>query len=351
MPGPMFAFGLLGALILAAVLEYLSLKRWNNRISLKCSLDMRLTEPGELMTFTYRICNTASWPIPSVSVSFLFQNEIEIQEGDCVEELDSQIRNCYSRDTSLMPHQVLRGTVRLSCRERGAKPFGRVYLETGDFLGLKPAVRSFDLPISVICTAAPVEECIEMEPLGGFLGDISVRRFILEDPGLILGYREYTGAEPMKAISWVQTARTGRLTVKKHDYTVDTDVAVLLDIEACQHDEAERCLSLVRTVCDELERREIPYTVLSNGDIQSSQKGVGRTHCFEIQRQIGVSSFARRLDFSRLVKNCVGDSSKRGYILIAPKMTEELQAGVRKLQDVSDNPIMVLLGKEGDDET
>ena len=66
-----------------------------------------------------------------------------------------------------------------------------------------------------------------LRTLGGFLGDISVRRFILEDPLLTVGFREYTGREPMKSISWTQSARVGRPLVKQYDHTVDATVTVL----------------------------------------------------------------------------------------------------------------------------
>ena len=350
MPGSVFVFSLIGAVLAAAVLEFLSLKRWNHRITLECSLDMRLTEPGERMTFTYRIRSTAFWPMSSVSVAFLFDNAIEILEEGWEEKLDGGVRTLYSRDTGLMPRRVLRGTIPLSCTARGDHPLGRVYLETGDFLGLHPVVRAFDIPVSVICTAAPAEIDRKVEPIGGLLGDVSVRRFIMEDPSIILGYREYSGVEPMKSISWLQTARTGRLTVKKHDFTVDTDIAIVLDIEACRQNEAEHCLSLVRTVCDELERQKIPYSLFSNGDLQSPLKGVGRAHCFEIQRRIGVSRFVRRLGISSVLARCAADNARRGYILIAPKLTDEIRSGLRMLQSTFGSRVLVLTGKEAGDD-
>jgi hypothetical protein len=254
----------------------------------------------------------------------------------------------YTVDTFLLPHRVFRGTVHLSFRERGCHMPGRIYVETGDLLGLRTKLRSFDLPFSVICTAAPAEEQPELRPLGGFLGDISVRRFILEDPSILLGYREYTGYEPMKAISWLQTARTGHLMVKQHDFTVDTDVAVLVDLEACKKAVAERCLSLARTVCDELERLRIPYVVLSNGDLYARQKGVGRVHNFEIQRRIGLCRFLRRQAFPRLLSRCAAEGAGKGYIVIVPALCEEIEAGVRLLRSASGAQVCVLTGKEAE---
>ena len=347
-PGPFLAVLLACAVLAAGAAELHSLMRWNRRAVLRCQTDMRLTEPGEVVTLTYWLSNTAPWPLPSVSLAFLFDGAVEIREEGWLEQPTQRARNTYNVDTCLQPHQVLRGTVRISFRERGCHALGRAYVETGDFLGLHTEIRSFDIPITVVCTAKPVEDRAELEPLGGFLGDISVRRFILEDPSMLLGYRPYTGVEPMKAISWLQTARTGQLMVKQHDFTVDTDVAVLVDIEAVKKHLAERCFSLVRTVCDELEDRRIPYVVLSNGDLHLGRKGSGRVHSFELQRRIGMSRFIRRLGFGHLLAHCAADGARRGYIVVAPSRSPELNAGLVRLQAASGAPVCVLTGKEGE---
>ena len=345
MAGPFFVVALVCVALALAVVEVLSLLRWNNRVSFRCQLDMHLAEPGEVATLRYRICNTGIVPLPSVSLSFLFDKGVEVREEGWQGDPEKSHRELYTRNTFLLPHRILRGAVRLSFAERGVYTVGRVYLETGDFLGLRTKIRSFDLPLSLVCTAAAVPDVPELEPLGGFLGDISVRRFILEDPSLVLGYREYTGYEPMKSISWTQTARTGRLMVKQHDFTVDTDVAVLVDIEACHRPVAERCLSLTRTVCDRLEALQIPYVLLSNGDLHSTHRGVGRTHCFEIQRRIGVSRFSRHLGFSHLLRESAEEPHRRGYIVVAPALTEEIVAGVRRIQNASGVRVCVLTGE------
>ena len=345
-PGPILAVVLAFAVLAAFLAELHSLLRWNARAVLRCQLDMRLTEPGELVTLSYRLGNTAPWPLTTVSVTFRFDSAVEILEEDRTEGAGNDARSIYTVDTSLGPHRLCRGSVRLRFRERGYHALGRAYVETGDFLGLRTVIRAFDLPLSMVCTAKSVEDRAELEPLGGFLGDVSVRRFILEDPSMILGCREYSGVEPMKDISWLQTARTGRLMVKQHDYTVDTDVAVLVDVEAVKKPLAERCLSLVRTVCDELEQRRIPYVVLSNGDLHSGPKGSGRLHNFEIQRRIGMARFVRRLGFGHVLAHCVADSARRGYIVVAPGQSRELTAGLTRLRAASGMPICVLLGKE-----
>ena len=45
------------------------------------------------------------------------------------------------------------------------------------------------------------------EMLGGFLGELSVNRYLYEDPILTAGYRPYTSGDPMRSIAWKQSVR------------------------------------------------------------------------------------------------------------------------------------------------
>lgn len=350
MPQSLITVIVVSVLIGAVIAEVLSLALNKRHVALRCEVDMRLTEPDEVVVLTYRVRNTAFWPMPYVGFSFLFDDGVEIREEEswkAAHQVGSLVGKMYSFDACLMPHRILRGSIRFSFRERGLHNLGRVYVETGDFLGLRSSVRTFEIPGRLICTARPLPEAPELRPLGGFLGDVSVRRFILEDPSLVLDYRDYTGAEPLKQISWSQTARTGRLTVKKHDFTVDADVAVLVDVESCKKPSAERCLSLTRTVCDRLEAARVPYAVLSNGDLFETEKGVGRMHSFEVQRRIGLSRFVRYRRFDELVSQCIrAGLERRAWIVVAPQPDGALTAALHRLQLASDTQVCLLTGEE-----
>lgn len=349
MPQSLIVLIVLAALAAVAAAEILSLRLDPERVSLRCSVDMDLTEPDEIATLHFRLQNNSALPLPFVGFCFVFADAVEVREDEAwmrAQGEEGLFGRSYSWHASLAPHRALRGSLRFSLKERGLHTIGRVYLETGDYLGFRSRVRSFEIEDRIVCTARSLRETPDLAPLGGFLGDISVRRFILEDNSLILGYREYTGVEPMKDISWLQTARTGVLTVKKHDFTVDTDVAVLLDVEDCARPVAERCLSLVRTVCDELEAARIPYAVMSNGDLSEIEKGMGRRHCFEVQRRIGLSRFARYRDFGTLTAQwCRPSFGRRGFIVIAPRQTPELAGELARLERASGVRALLLTGE------
>ena len=80
---------------------------------------------------------------------------------------------------------------------------------------------------------------------------------------LIRGFREYTGREPLRSISWVQSARQSRFLVKEQENMTDLSCTILLDVE-CRDEEREaelleQCFSMVRSICEELEKRRIAY--------------------------------------------------------------------------------------------
>jgi uncharacterized protein (DUF58 family) len=58
-----------------------------------------------------------------------------------------------------------------------------------------------------------------------------VRRWIMPDPMLVNGIREYRSGDSRKDVHWAATARTGRLQVKTHDYTVSPKVLLCLNTQ------------------------------------------------------------------------------------------------------------------------
>lgn len=343
----LFVFCIMLAL---AVTEIVTLTQNKKYIGFRCEIDMNLTEPGEIVTLSYHIQNASFWPMCFVSFCFQFPEEFQLQESEAWmsrHRIGGQFANMYSFDVNLLPRRGQRGKLHFTVSRRGLYDLGRVYVETGDFLGFHSHVCTQGLYDRIICTALALPLDQNLRALGGFLGDLSVRRFILEDPSLILGYGAYTGAEPLKSISWTQSARTGALTVKKHDFTVDTDVTVLVDLEHCRKEQAERCLSLVRTVCDLLEEQKMAYSVQSNGDLFSTEKGSGRMHSFVVQKRIGLCRFVRHRSFEEMAEQWARPAfSRRGCIVIAPQYTEELSRVLTRLENGTGTRICLLTAEE-----
>ena len=345
----MLGFVFFGLLAAALALEIISLKKPLKHVVISYDLDMLTAEPGEQITVSYEVTNKGNLPIFYLGVSFSFEGGISILEDEKWRE-KHVTRNFTGTSVNcsfFMPaHKTVRGRFHIALEKRGIYRLGRCYLEAGDLLGLNVSVSSIEGNRVIVCTAAMAESDPQVEVLGGFIGDISVRRFIMEDPSLLVGYREYTGHEPMKKISWTQSAKTGKLMVKQNDFTLDTDVAIAVNLERNEASMAdmERLFELVRTASEKLEEMKIPYAFISNGDLRQFQQGFGRAHLGAILRSIGLSGAACYNSFDNLIERCIaGNRTNRSYIIVTPHLDSDGKRALDRLRSVSDHEVCVLM--------
>ena len=168
--------------------------------------------------------------------------------------------------TWLWPHQEASCTVSVRLAKRGRYVLEPLRVMCGDFLGLKEQTRQERGFHELI---VPPKECEMPEvqaAIGGVLGSLSVNRYLYEDPILTAGYRDYTSSDPMRSISWKQSARGRGLMVKKLDYTTEPRVVVLVHADDTdgQTEAVETCYSMARTACRMLEDKAIAYRFVVN---------------------------------------------------------------------------------------
>lgn len=140
----------------------------------------------------------------------------------------------------LKGYQKLRRSWKVRCEKRGVFRIEDVTISVSDLFGLvKPAMMlKTSEEICVLPSPSEIELC-EMST-EAFLGNQSVRRFILPDPFMICGAKEYTGREPMNRIHWSQSARTGSLMVYNNEFTTERKALVVLNMQRMQSDETQK---------------------------------------------------------------------------------------------------------------
>lgn len=136
---------------------------------------------------------------------------------------------------TLRPHQKCRRTWQVSCEKRGLFTIDDVSVTVSDLFGL---VRSAEvIKLGQQLRVLPVPADIESGEASGdvFIGEVPVRRFVLPDPFMISGAREYTGREPMNRIHWPQSAKNGSLMVYSNEFTTERRVLILLNLQRSFH--------------------------------------------------------------------------------------------------------------------
>ena len=171
----------------------------------------------------------------------------------------------------IMPNQRVKRTYRLKVNKRGLYHIDETILELGDFIGFDTDKRISKVNKDIIVFPERIELDNVLESIGSLNGNISVKRWILEDPLMTIGIREYTGNEPERYIHWPSVAKYNNLMVKNFDFTTDNSVMVVLNLETTkpkwQDPEVkliERSISIVRAIVEELEESKIQYGFTTN---------------------------------------------------------------------------------------
>ena len=196
------------------------------------------------------------------------------------------------------------------------------------------------------------------EMLGGFLGELSVNRYLYEDPILTAGYRPYTSGDPMRSIAWKQSVRGQGLMVKKWDYTTEPRAVVLVHADTKDYDHpepAELCYSMARTVCRRLEEKAVSYRFAANAAFDlllnaalsgeewrkplETPQGYGPEHYRRVLEILGRATRQTVLSCARFCAEYYHPQEQVGCIVVTTEPEEAVRAAVRPLPGI---PLLVL---------
>ena len=316
--------------------------------------EVNVAEPGEVFWLHVTLKNTGRRYLAFLRFSLFLPGEIQPQDTrHCTLSLDK--KGCtITYSTWLRPYGQADFRIPVRIAHRGRYVFRPLHLYGGDFLGLNEQMRSFERFREVVVAPKESEEPDMEAAMGGFVGDISVRRFIHEDPVLSAGFREYTGQEPMKKISWTQSARGRGLMVRNDDYTVEPTVSVILNVDAADGvrlESLEACCRLARTVCRMLEDQRIPYDLVTNTvsaggwfdeDAQGIRKGFGAIHFERVLELLGRATDTVSPSGRAMWTALEEDRSVCGRILITAPSGMPEETVLRRLREISDGNLLVL---------
>lgn len=349
----MIAFVIL-AVVLALVLEKLLVGKDLDVIEADHRPDVRVAEPGEEFRIRVTLKNKSRRFVPFLRYRETFEGAICPAEESKAVASGGRGEQAVVFTTWLRPRQTVKYAIPVTVSRRGRYILREGKLSCGDFLGLKEWTRSCGQFREVV--AAP--KAVPMEPLaemfGGFMGEMSVNRFIMEDPVLTLGYREYTGREPMKMISWTQSAKGAGLMVKKYDYTLEPTVSVLLNIDTGEEPKEElleSCYSLARTVCAMLEQRGVKYdftsnSVLAGAPSEPTGEGLGQRHFYGVLEHLGRATNQHNLTMEQLLSKEAARGTAAGRILITPGEGAEPVRAMNRLREAAGGNLLVIRGTE-----
>lgn len=288
-----------------------------------------IIDPDDTFNIIIELKNKSSFPIYFIKLDMAFSKEFQV---DSKVKLAAKKYGTDNRNITfsmwLKAKQSLQLKVPVSVSKRGRYILQNPVLFFGDFLGLKEKRKELDYFREVVIAPTHYNTDEVKQVLGKFLGEYSVRRFIYEDPVLTVGFRDYSGREPMKMISWKQSAQRQHLMVKEYDHTIEPVLSILVNVETTCEDCGElfeKVYSIARSVCSNLESKGISYDFYTNaqmaggnGDRQMVNEGLGSRHFAKVMEILGRSMQIHSFSYDLLLKLArENGGNERGLIIIS----------------------------------
>lgn len=352
---------------IAGLLQFYILEHGLEDLDYTLELEKHLAEPQETLEMRSVIRNQKKLLLP-----FLRIRE-ELPDGVCIHESlkgkESQGDGIFQRaylETRLYlaGWQKVEIKRKVSFSKRGAYRFPEVSLDVGDFLGITSKRKMAGGREEIVIKPNPSQDVQMQQLLGGFLGNVSVRRFWMEDPMIPAGFREYTGREAFKDISWTHSARCGTWMVKEYDHTADLSCLVLLDISCREvwkkdmEERTEECFSIARTVCETLEEQGFSYKFMTNamvqgpiGTVQGVCQGKGGIHLEEVLEILGRATHHFGDHLPALLHYAEAERGEnRTCILISLEEWRECQEEILHLRNMTGYEVLSLYPKTAAEE-
>ena len=352
---------LLSLIIIAAVLfvlERISLKDVFRDLSYDFQTDRLYAECGEELTLTGTLVNAGIMPLLHVRLREYMPEEVQFETGS-EKDVSGTVGGEKTADDTLylLGRQKVTRTIRARMTKRGRYLLGSARITVGDLLGLDSRTKRYHLKKELVVYPKPADIRFWQPQADDYLGSVSVQRFILPDPIETVGFRDYTGREPMKDISWPKSLASGRMTVKQYEYLSDPRACLIVDIADALPSQIEEAYSAARSVADMLEERHIPfsfhtnaYQLTSGAPSQGVMCGSGDVHLHAVYEMLGRGAYESTMSSDSLIEAAAGSRDfQKAYFLIRAAGTDrkklrisELRYGIR---------ILSYPGKEEDERT
>lgn len=248
--------------------RYIYSSFWKRNLQADVWFDCRAVTEGETAVLNEMVLNAKWLPLPVLH--FMLQTDRElIFNGESKSNTTVSDQNYRIDVYSLMPWQKITRRLTFCAGKRGYYPVRNLSLECRDLFF--KAFPSFEMPVNTWLYVYPrlvFTEELELM-FQKLMGEILIRRRLLEDPYAFSGIREYQTCDTMRQINWKATARTGELRVNSCQSTVSCTISLLVDVRLPHTMEAEerveQCIRMAAAFGVLCEEAQIPFALYTNG--------------------------------------------------------------------------------------
>src|SRR5690625_4154222 len=263
---------------------------------------------------------------------------------------------------SLLPYQRIRRKQNLICQKRGFYHFDNVDLSTGDVFGFGEDSKNVQSPAEIIVYPSLLAMDDIPLPTHSWLGDVVVRRWIIEDPFLTAGVRDYSAGDPLNSINWKATARTNELQVTKKDFSADHHLMIYVNFNQTgdiwhpivDKQLTEQSLSYAATIAEFSISKGISTGFGCNSYIGQKTNETTRIEAESSRQQLTyiLETLAKlEIDANKRINSFLKEDSDRNIagkdiLIVTAVVSDEMRGNILRLEELGNSVELLMLESE-----
>lgn len=296
---------------------------------------------GEPFEIIEQVTNPSRLLIPFLKSEITTSNDLEFASN--VSTVNDQTRSLASL-FSIHSKQKVTRTWKVNALQRGVFDIRDTSIIGADLFGAYHYSNVIRIKSEVVVLPRSIDVSPYIEKVNEIQGEYVVKRFILEDPFITAGVREYTVRDAMNKIHWGITASQGQLMVRNNEATSKCSLTIILNNQLYKQQpreisKDERLECAIRIATGELGktiRRSMPVRLLANGAVNRSGESLittemwGKNHVHELMRLLSCLEKAYTQQFDEFLKRPEVSIGSTEVILITCYIDEPMIAFARE---------------------
>lgn len=338
---------LIGVLIVYLAIKLVFRYNWNKGLGVALEFEKKHVVNGETVNVVEVISNEKRLPLPCVNLKFQVDRELEFPGTDTNSSVSDLT---YRNDVfSFLANQRITRRIPVKCNHRGVFKISGVQLT---FAG--PFMNEINvLKVGSTCEITVYPKTVDSKRFSfirsRISGEAERKKYMLEDPFVFRGIRDYTSNDSLKNVNWKATARTGNLCVNEYNESVSRNVCILLNLEddgMLTYDSVnEEAISLAASVAEEFIRQGINVSLISNACDVDTKEAVGIREGAGVGHLGSINTVLARMDlklekeeFAALINRTfienvsVQSSDNSVYVVISASRRKKLQQTMQKFE-------------------
>ncbi len=301
---------------------------------------------GQEVEMVEVISNEKLLPVPWLRVESKISANLEFQRQF---NLDIQHQQFHKSLFSLTSYMRITRRHRVKCLKRGCYLLNSVAMTCGDLFGFQNTSRTFSLDAQLLVYPKLMRLDEIPLPHHSWQGDVTVRRWIVDDPFMVSGVREYTYGDPLNRINWKATARTGKLKVHNLDFTANPRLMIYLNVDISESmwdavtepERIERGICYAASIAQHAISRGIEIGFGSNGYLVDNEGEPVRIpprcsseHLISIFEALAKLVVARSVTFFTFLEQDLAKGvTGMDFLIITSYVSERMQNQIKRLEE------------------